>query len=217
MGFGAAPSRWGVPCVAAAQAADVAEQDVGGAVVPVGGVGVPAVLTRLSRGSAECPLTAAAQLELSAEMIKALRNGGAHLDFRTREGMTALHKAVRCRNHAALLVSQGSRRGGLSLPSAPYHSTGSLPPRPGCRQGWGLPGPKHLSCCSRERSPLQKRGADNASLGGRWGDRCLLPWLEHPRTLCGAGFPSAAERDRRFSCRHCWTWVPPRTTRTAGG
>ncbi|XP_065503612.1 SH3 and multiple ankyrin repeat domains protein 3 isoform X8 [Caloenas nicobarica] len=52
----------------------------------------------------ECPLTAAAQLELSAEMIKALRNGGAHLDFRTREGMTALHKAVRCRNHAALLT-----------------------------------------------------------------------------------------------------------------
>ncbi|NWZ25502.1 SHAN3 protein, partial [Asarcornis scutulata] len=54
--------------------------------------------------SAECPLTAAAQLELGAEMIKALRNGGAHLDFRTREGMTALHKAVRCRNHAALLT-----------------------------------------------------------------------------------------------------------------
>ncbi|XP_014817439.1 PREDICTED: SH3 and multiple ankyrin repeat domains protein 3 [Calidris pugnax] len=52
----------------------------------------------------ECPLTAAAQLELSADMIKALRNGGAHLDFRTREGMTALHKAVRCRNHAALLT-----------------------------------------------------------------------------------------------------------------
>ncbi|XP_071590408.1 SH3 and multiple ankyrin repeat domains protein 3 isoform X4 [Heliangelus exortis] len=52
----------------------------------------------------ECPLTAAAQLELSTEMIKVLRNGGAHLDFRTREGMTALHKAVRCRNHAALMT-----------------------------------------------------------------------------------------------------------------
>ncbi|XP_065550792.1 SH3 and multiple ankyrin repeat domains protein 3 isoform X2 [Lathamus discolor] len=52
----------------------------------------------------ECPLTAAAQLELSTDMIKALRNGGAHLDFRTREGMTALHRAVRCRNHAALLM-----------------------------------------------------------------------------------------------------------------
>ncbi|XP_062435231.1 SH3 and multiple ankyrin repeat domains protein 3 isoform X5 [Rhea pennata] len=52
----------------------------------------------------ECPLTAAAQLEHGTEMIKALRNGGAHLDFRTREGMTALHKAVRCRNHTALLT-----------------------------------------------------------------------------------------------------------------
>ena len=98
-----------------------------------------AVLTRLCRGSAECPLTAAAQLELSAEMIKALRNGGAHLDFRTREGMTALHKAVRCRNHAALLVSRGTLAGGSPspLPRAPAPAppptlprllTGSCPP-----------------------------------------------------------------------------------------
>uniref|UniRef100_A0A8B9T8R2 SH3 and multiple ankyrin repeat domains protein 3 n=1 Tax=Anas platyrhynchos TaxID=8839 RepID=A0A8B9T8R2_ANAPL len=41
----------------------------------------------------ECPLTAAH-----------CATGGAHLDFRTREGMTALHKAVRCRNHAALVT-----------------------------------------------------------------------------------------------------------------
>uniref|UniRef100_A0A8C8VN71 SH3 and multiple ankyrin repeat domains protein 3 n=1 Tax=Pelusios castaneus TaxID=367368 RepID=A0A8C8VN71_9SAUR len=54
--------------------------------------------------SGECPLTMAAQLEHSAELIKALRNGGAHLDFRTREGMTALHKAIRCRNHIALMT-----------------------------------------------------------------------------------------------------------------
>lgn len=47
----------------------------------------------------------AAQLDYSSEVIKALKNGGAHLDFRTREGMTALHKAVRCRNHIALMVS----------------------------------------------------------------------------------------------------------------
>uniref|UniRef100_A0A8C3SH07 SH3 and multiple ankyrin repeat domains protein 3 n=1 Tax=Chelydra serpentina TaxID=8475 RepID=A0A8C3SH07_CHESE len=52
----------------------------------------------------ECPLTMAAQLEHSAEVIKALKNGGAHLDFRTREGMTALHKAIRCRNHIALMT-----------------------------------------------------------------------------------------------------------------
>ncbi|XP_042326274.1 SH3 and multiple ankyrin repeat domains protein 3-like isoform X5 [Sceloporus undulatus] len=46
----------------------------------------------------------AVQLEYSVEVIKALKNGGAHLDFRTREGMTALHKAVRCRNHTALMT-----------------------------------------------------------------------------------------------------------------
>ncbi|KFP87813.1 SH3 and multiple ankyrin repeat domains protein 3, partial [Apaloderma vittatum] len=52
--------------------------------------------------SAECPLTAAAQLELSAEMIKALRNGGAHLDFRTREGMVFLLRGYRT-SHILLL------------------------------------------------------------------------------------------------------------------
>ncbi|XP_061493944.1 SH3 and multiple ankyrin repeat domains protein 3 isoform X2 [Rhineura floridana] len=52
----------------------------------------------------ECPLTMAAQLEYCVEVIKALKNGGAHLDFRTREGMTALHKAVRCWNHTALMT-----------------------------------------------------------------------------------------------------------------
>ncbi|CAM5086427.1 unnamed protein product [Eretmochelys imbricata] len=55
-------------------------------------------------GASECPLTMAAQLEHSAEVIKVLKNGGAHLDFRTREGMTALHKAIRCRNHIALMT-----------------------------------------------------------------------------------------------------------------
>ncbi|XP_036272542.1 SH3 and multiple ankyrin repeat domains protein 2 isoform X5 [Pipistrellus kuhlii] len=50
----------------------------------------------------EAPLTLAAQLEDSAEVIKALRNGGAHLDFRARDGLTALHKAARARNQAAL-------------------------------------------------------------------------------------------------------------------
>ncbi|XP_039091272.1 SH3 and multiple ankyrin repeat domains protein 2 isoform X1 [Hyaena hyaena] len=50
----------------------------------------------------EAPLTFAAQLDDSAEVIKALRNGGAHLDFRARDGMTALHKAARARNQVAL-------------------------------------------------------------------------------------------------------------------
>lgn len=50
----------------------------------------------------ETPLTLAAQLDGSMEVIKALRNGGAHLDFRSRDGMTALHKAARMRNQVAL-------------------------------------------------------------------------------------------------------------------
>ncbi|XP_061752172.1 SH3 and multiple ankyrin repeat domains protein 3 isoform X2 [Nerophis ophidion] len=52
----------------------------------------------------ECPLTLAAQLEGCAEVIKALKSGGAHLDFRTKDGITALHKAVRSKNHMALIT-----------------------------------------------------------------------------------------------------------------
>lgn len=52
----------------------------------------------------ECPLTLAAQLEGCAELIKVLKSGGAHLDFRTKDGITALHKAVRSKNHTALIV-----------------------------------------------------------------------------------------------------------------
>ncbi|KAL0968368.1 hypothetical protein UPYG_G00265960 [Umbra pygmaea] len=54
--------------------------------------------------SGECPLTLASQLEGCAELIKVLKSGGAHLDFRTREGLTALHKAVRTKNHTALIT-----------------------------------------------------------------------------------------------------------------
>lgn len=54
---------------------------------------------------AESPLTLAAQLEGCADLIKVLKNGGAHLDFRTKDGITALHKAVRNKNHTALIVS----------------------------------------------------------------------------------------------------------------
>ncbi|KAM9855036.1 SH3 and multiple ankyrin repeat domains protein 3 [Aulostomus maculatus] len=52
----------------------------------------------------ECPLTLATQLEGCAELIKALKSGGAHLDFRTKDGITALHKAVRSKNHTALIT-----------------------------------------------------------------------------------------------------------------
>ncbi|KAJ8245385.1 hypothetical protein GJAV_G00270180 [Gymnothorax javanicus] len=52
----------------------------------------------------ECPLTMAAQLEGCTELIKILKSGGAHLDYRTRDGITALHKAVRTKNHTALIT-----------------------------------------------------------------------------------------------------------------
>ncbi|XP_047189199.1 SH3 and multiple ankyrin repeat domains protein 3 isoform X2 [Scophthalmus maximus] len=52
----------------------------------------------------ESPLTLAAQLEGCAELIKVLKSGGAHLDFRTKDGITALHKAVRSKNHTALIT-----------------------------------------------------------------------------------------------------------------
>uniref|UniRef100_A0A3P8PNQ3 SH3 and multiple ankyrin repeat domains 1 n=1 Tax=Astatotilapia calliptera TaxID=8154 RepID=A0A3P8PNQ3_ASTCA len=52
----------------------------------------------------ETPLTVAMQSGLSVEGIRVLVQGGAHLDFRSRDGMTALHKAVRAHNHAGLLA-----------------------------------------------------------------------------------------------------------------
>ncbi|KAL2093350.1 hypothetical protein ACEWY4_010662 [Coilia grayii] len=54
--------------------------------------------------SGECPLSMAAQLEGCAELMKMLKSGGAHLDYRTKEGVTALHKAVRTKNHTALIT-----------------------------------------------------------------------------------------------------------------
>ncbi|XP_042638737.1 SH3 and multiple ankyrin repeat domains protein 3 [Orycteropus afer afer] len=52
--------------------------------------------------SGECPLSLAAQLDNATDLLKVLKNGGAHLDFRTREGLTAVHCAARQRNAAAL-------------------------------------------------------------------------------------------------------------------
>ncbi|XP_045146551.1 SH3 and multiple ankyrin repeat domains protein 3, partial [Echinops telfairi] len=52
--------------------------------------------------SGECPLSLAAQLDNASDLLKVLRNGGAHLDFRTRDGLTAVHCAARQRNAAAL-------------------------------------------------------------------------------------------------------------------
>ncbi|OWK57534.1 SH3 and multiple ankyrin repeat domains protein 1 [Lonchura striata] len=55
--------------------------------------------------SGETPLTLAAQLDNTVEVIKTLKNGGAHLDFRAKDGMTALHKAARAKNQVALKVN----------------------------------------------------------------------------------------------------------------
>ncbi|XP_046870598.1 SH3 and multiple ankyrin repeat domains protein 1, partial [Hypomesus transpacificus] len=52
----------------------------------------------------ESPLSVAMQSALSVEGIRILVLGGAHVDFRTRDGLTAIHKAVIAHNHAGLLA-----------------------------------------------------------------------------------------------------------------
>ncbi|TNN23378.1 SH3 and multiple ankyrin repeat domains protein 1 [Liparis tanakae] len=44
------------------------------------------------------------QSGLLMEGVRLLVQGGAHLDFRSRDGFTPLHKAVRAHNHAGLLA-----------------------------------------------------------------------------------------------------------------
>ncbi|XP_074657452.1 uncharacterized protein LOC141910635 isoform X2 [Tubulanus polymorphus] len=60
--------------------------------------------------SGEIPLTLATSLTNPKDVIVALVNGGAHLDFRTKEGMTAMHKAAIRGNLKALkaLLELGS-------------------------------------------------------------------------------------------------------------
>ncbi|XP_054609337.1 SH3 and multiple ankyrin repeat domains protein 1-like isoform X2 [Dunckerocampus dactyliophorus] len=64
--------------------------------------------------SGETPLTVAAQSGLPVEGIRALVQGGAHFDFRSRDGLTAVHKAVRVHNHTGLMAL-------LSLGSSPNY------------------------------------------------------------------------------------------------
>lgn len=65
--------------------------------------------------SSETPLTLAVQLDNTVEVIKALKNGGAHLDFRAKDGMTALHKAARAKNQVTLKVNAFSSKLHLTL------------------------------------------------------------------------------------------------------
>ncbi|KAG8433889.1 hypothetical protein GDO86_012310 [Hymenochirus boettgeri] len=52
----------------------------------------------------ETPLTMASQLEGTVDVIRMLCLGGAHIDFRARDGMTALHKAVCTRHYNGLMT-----------------------------------------------------------------------------------------------------------------
>ncbi|XP_070962819.1 SH3 and multiple ankyrin repeat domains protein 1-like [Oncorhynchus clarkii lewisi] len=52
----------------------------------------------------ESPLSVAVQSGMTVEGIRTLVQGGAHVDFRTRDGLTAVHKAVKAHNHVALLA-----------------------------------------------------------------------------------------------------------------
>ncbi|MEQ2271993.1 SH3 and multiple ankyrin repeat domains protein 1, partial [Xenotaenia resolanae] len=54
----------------------------------------------------ETPLSLAVQCEPGGgEAIRVLADGGAHIDFRAKDGLTPLHKAVRGHRHTALLVN----------------------------------------------------------------------------------------------------------------
>ena len=101
-------------------------------------------------GPSETPLTLAAQLADPVEVIKALRNGGAHLDFRAKDGMTALHRAARARNQVALKVpSEPTLHGHAPSPSCPPGLTTATP---------GDPGSFHLELGSAVGSPTPSAG-----------------------------------------------------------
>ncbi|XP_027137190.1 SH3 and multiple ankyrin repeat domains protein 3-like [Larimichthys crocea] len=69
----------------------------------------------------ESPLTFAAHLDNVVEIIKVLKNGGAHLDFRAKDGMTSLHKAARSKNQITLKRG-GGRRPGLLRALLNHHA-----------------------------------------------------------------------------------------------
>ncbi|XP_034470975.1 LOW QUALITY PROTEIN: SH3 and multiple ankyrin repeat domains protein 2-like [Hippoglossus hippoglossus] len=84
----------------------------------------------------ESPLTFAAHLDGVVELIKVLKNGGAHLDFRAKDGMTSLHKAARSKNQVTLMTL-------LELGASPdYKDSRGLTPLYHSVVGGGDPG-----CC----------------------------------------------------------------------
>lgn len=92
-------------------------------------------MTGLSPRS-ETPLTLAAQTEGSVEVIRTLCLGGAHIDFRARDGMTALHKAACARHCLALTVrcqlpqTTTPRTAMLATRTAPGELPQTPPPSP---------------------------------------------------------------------------------------
>ena len=56
---------------------------------------------------AETPLTLAARVKKAGKMLLALVNGGALLDYRTKDGTTAMHRAVQADNYEAVKTLLG--------------------------------------------------------------------------------------------------------------
>lgn len=69
----------------------------------------------------EAPITAAATTFHPRDMIIALVNGGAHIDFRARDSHTALHRAAICGNYEAIQVSRP-----LQIPFCPFNTLALL-------------------------------------------------------------------------------------------
>ena len=57
--------------------------------------------------SPESPLTMATQLDKPRYMLITLVSGGAHIDFRNKAGLTAMHRAAVKGNYEAIKVRLG--------------------------------------------------------------------------------------------------------------
>nr|KAF6267433.1 SH3 and multiple ankyrin repeat domains 1 [Pipistrellus kuhlii] len=120
--------------------------------------------------SGETPLTLAAQTEGSVDVIRTLCLGGAHIDFRARDGMTALHKAACARHCLALTVRRqppGARPQARGTPAhrvPPTDCPRPMAPRPPSSSPSLVPPPTGL------RSPAPAPGAAATQL--RTSDSC---------------------------------------------
>lgn len=142
------------------------------------GLGVVGTLTFLCLLNPECPLSLAAQLDNATDLLKVLRNGGAHLDFRTRDGLTAVHCATRQRNAAALTVSVGG--------SLAWRGTGPSWGRKRARLDAEAPCPQTLLDLGASPDYKDSRGLTplyHSALGG--GDALCCELLLHDHAQLG--------------------------------